>query len=187
MPIFGITASSNMSTKLTDFYQIATTTVGAGGTSLISFTSIPQTYTHLQIRALNFSSNPAAGGVYRFNNDTTTTNYYDHFLYSTGTGGTPTSAGSDANASYAPFFQGGSSSTAPGSMVIDILDYTNTNKYKVSKQLVGYTNTSPSAMYLGLISNLWESTSAINRIDFTAGSAGTFSQYTQFSLYGVKA
>ena len=30
MPIFGITASSNMSIKLTDFYQIATSTASTG-------------------------------------------------------------------------------------------------------------------------------------------------------------
>jgi len=44
MPIFGITASSNMSIKLTDFYQIATTTVGSTAVANVEFTSIPADY-----------------------------------------------------------------------------------------------------------------------------------------------
>ena len=36
----------------TSYESIATVTVGAGGSSSISFTSIPSTYKHLQIRAI---------------------------------------------------------------------------------------------------------------------------------------
>ncbi len=44
----------------TAYESIATTTVGAGGTSTITFSSIPSTYTHLQIRGIGRSD--AASG-----------------------------------------------------------------------------------------------------------------------------
>jgi N-methylhydantoinase A/oxoprolinase/acetone carboxylase beta subunit len=57
MPILGIIASSKLS-AVGDFESIATVTVG--GTS-ITFSSIPSTYTHLQIRILvsGPANNPA--------------------------------------------------------------------------------------------------------------------------------
>jgi hypothetical protein len=42
----GVAASTN------SYESIATVTVGSGGASEVEFTSIPSTYTHLQIRAL---------------------------------------------------------------------------------------------------------------------------------------
>jgi len=77
MPIFGITASSNMSIKLTDFYQIATTTLGSAQSS-VEFTSIPADYTHLQIRAITKDSRGTApNNVYmQFNADTSTNYWY---------------------------------------------------------------------------------------------------------------
>ena len=46
----GVAASTS------SYESIATTTVGAGGSSSISFTSIPSTYTHLQVRGLTIKS-----------------------------------------------------------------------------------------------------------------------------------
>ena len=53
-PILGIWASQNYSRySITGSYEsIATVTVGSGGSSYIEFTSIPGTYTHLQIRGI---------------------------------------------------------------------------------------------------------------------------------------
>ena len=53
-----------------DFYQIATTTVGGGGTSSITFSSIPQTYTHLQIRLLGKYAVSGDTTLIRVNGDT---------------------------------------------------------------------------------------------------------------------
>ena len=49
-PLLGILASSYPQAPATNFDSIATVTVGAGGSSSITFSSIPSTYTHLQIR-----------------------------------------------------------------------------------------------------------------------------------------
>ena len=53
MPILGIIASSHVNFIPTgSFSSIATVTVGSGGSSTVSFISIPQTYKHLQLRGI---------------------------------------------------------------------------------------------------------------------------------------
>jgi hypothetical protein len=69
-PILGIWASAQQIANSTSYFSIATTTVGAGGTSTVTFSSIPSTYTHLQIRyiARGSTTNPE-GFILTFNND----------------------------------------------------------------------------------------------------------------------
>ena len=64
-----------------DYQSIATTTVGAGGAASISFTSIPATYQHLQIRAIGRSSNTVEDSLYRFNSDTQDAKRCLHSVY----------------------------------------------------------------------------------------------------------
>jgi hypothetical protein len=181
MPIFGITASSNQTVKFTDFYQIATTTVGSGGTSSITFSSIPADYTHLQIRGMvitgaNFSSDVKMN----FNSDTGN-NYSLHGLYGNGS-----SALSFAtiNIAYACVGYQGKTS-APSSFVTDILDYRNTNKFKTVKSLIATDDN--GAGRVDLISSNWRNSSAITSITLTNFPSGNFNQYTSIQLYGVKA
>jgi hypothetical protein len=51
MPILGIIASSKL-TVSNSYESIATTTVGSGGSATVTFSSIPATYKHLQVRTL---------------------------------------------------------------------------------------------------------------------------------------
>jgi hypothetical protein len=181
MPIFGVTASSNMSTKLTDFYQIATTTVGSGGASEIVFSSIPQTYTHLQIRAFVKNSTSSPYMEMQLNGDTAT-NYSRHGLFGDGAGagqtfGSPT-------VSYMNFGFGSITANTFGVTVMDILDYSNTNKYKTSRTLTGADYNGSGIVWL--FSDNWRSTSAVTSIKVVTTTGG-FSQYSSFALYGVKA
>lgn len=172
----GIVASS-MRGSTNSYESISTVTVGSGGQASITFSSIPSTYKHLQIRALNLTNTIASVSTIYFNGDTTNSNYKNHLLFGFGlacnSGNNP--------APYAPVIQGGTT-TAPGVMILDILDYANTNKNKVTRDLVGYDNNGSGG--LALNSNLWMNTAAINSITFNATS--TFLQYTQFALYGIK-
>jgi hypothetical protein len=52
--ILGIIASSRLA-AVGDYESIATVSVGGGGAADVEFTSIPGTYTHLQIRALSIT------------------------------------------------------------------------------------------------------------------------------------
>lgn len=185
-PILGIIASSKAVSN--SYESIATVTVGSGGSSSITFSSIPSTYQHLQIRAIG-RTNRSANGDYSliaFNSDTSSSNYTTHYL--SGNGSTV-----DAGA-YVNSFGGAlvnrwgaanDTSNTFGALVLDILDYANTNKYKTVRSLGGLeTNTSNSQ--INLQSALWLNTAAISNITITPGAGTSFNQYSSFALYGIK-
>lgn len=162
------------------YESIATVTVGSGGSSSISFTSIPATYTHLQIRYMTLFSQADYAGYIQFNSDTAS-NYVWHRIL--GTGAT-VSAGNATAQSNGLFGIGAASSTnTPGGGVLDILDYANTNKFKTVKDLSG-TDANGNG-YIQFVSSLWRSTNAITSIQLLPAS-GVYNQYSQFALYGIK-
>jgi hypothetical protein len=76
-----------------------------------------------------------------------------------------------------------------GSLIMDILDYANTNKYKTTRGIIGFDTNGTVAGYggrVGLISGNWRSTSAITSITFTVDNAANYSANSKFSLYGIK-
>lgn len=170
------------------FDSIATVNVGAGGTGTISFTSIPSTYKHLQLRLIartDRSGNPSANMVVRFNSDTAT-NYNGHALNAYVSAATASSSLTATSIGFNRITGATAGANIFGTSVIDIIDYANTNKYKTAKGIGGIdTDTTNSEVYFE--SGLWRSTSAINRIDITS-VAGTvnFVQYSHFALYGIK-
>ena len=167
----------------TSYESIATTTVGSGGTATITFSSIPATYTHLQIRIMARLSTTTSGGRVTFNSDTAA-NYSRHYLY--GTGAT-TAAGGNANASNIDIVQATlSSATANifGVNVIDILDYANTNKYKTLRALTGL-DINAAGGEISLWSGNWRNTAAISTITVVP-QTGSFVEYSSFALYGIK-
>jgi len=182
MPIlFGTIASSNQQARADTgvMFPLGMVQVGSGGSASISFTSIPATYKHLQIRLLAYAS--SGGNIQgRFNSDTGN-NYARHYLYGDGSSA---NAGYDVSINYNNFGYVNSSSSAFSGSVTDILDYTSTSKNKTVRTLTGY-----DANGSGLIvfySGLWFATpAAITSITITPQS-GTFSQYSQFALYGIK-
>jgi hypothetical protein len=183
-PILGIYASQisgHLFAPSGAYDSIATVNVGSGGTSSITFSSIPSTYTHLQIRAFTGTATYwSNAGYLAFNGDTTTSNYNDHAIYGSGA-----SVASYYDSTNQGLFYLGKSTSGFDAAVIDILDYTNTNKYKVSRSLFGY-DVNGATGYVGLASGLWRNTAAISSITITAGGAGDFAQYSQFALYGIK-
>jgi hypothetical protein len=178
MPIFGITASSNQFAKLGDFFQIATTTVGSGGTSSINFNSIPQTYTHLQIRGIWKVS---SSGVLKmqFNSDTGA-NYKAHYLAGDGSTAYANVTSVSPNAVGIGYV---GASTAFMVSVCDILDYTNTNKNTTIRCLNG--NDRNGAGDVEIDSGVWLNTAAITSITLTP-QTGTLSEYSSLALYGIK-
>ena len=177
----GVAASTN------SYESIATVTVGAGGTATASFTSIPSTYQHLQIRA--FARTAAATTddriVGTFNSDTAA-NYTFHQTYWEGSSANTQGTGGETNISRLGYMPG-SSSTANtfGVSIIDILDYANTNKFKTVRFLNGHDENA-ATRYNAYGSGLWRSTAAITRIDLVAATAGNWAQYSSFALYGIK-
>lgn len=183
-PILGIYASqiSGHLWPASSYYQIATTTVGAGGVASVTFSGIPATYTHLQIRAFWRNSNATDTTWIRINSDTGS-NYAWHTLR--GNGSAASAAGSaSVTATELPFATySGTTSNVFSGLVTDVLDYANTNKFKTIKHLGGADLNGSGRVDLN--SGLWQNTNAITTILFYP-SSGNFNQYSQFSLYGIK-
>lgn len=180
----GIIASSGGAAAGGSYESIATVTVGAGGSSSISFTSIPSTYQHLQIRMIsqqNASLNDY-GNINLTVNSDSGSNYAYHMLYGYGTGVGAENFTSRTLAKLpVSYLTSGSIFSAT---VCDILDYANTNKYKTIRTLGG-NDANGSANFIAMYSGLWMSTSAITSLTL-AGHNGNFTQYSSFALYGIK-
>ena len=74
-PLLGILDSGKYRTFAGNYVSIATATVTSGGASTITFSSIPSTYTHLQIRILGRGASATATNVVNIwiNGDTAST------------------------------------------------------------------------------------------------------------------
>lgn len=183
--LIGIIASSGGAAGgLNDYESIATVT-SSGSSNSLSFTSIPSTYQHLQIRAITRDTGASYGYnvSMRFNSDTGS-NYTYHGLE--GNGSSASSFGSSSPTTSFPFATSSGGANASGTfapIVCDILDYADVNKYKVHRTLNGYDDNGSG--YVEFRSGVWLNTAAISTI--TVISTGSnFANNTQFALYGIK-
>ena len=168
----------------TNYESIATVTLGAGGSSEINFTSIPSTYTHLQIRGIGRTTTSTTDdNVYMQFNGDTATNYAAHYLY--GNGSSVFALGVANQSTVVACRITGASSTSGmfGTTVVDILDYANTNKFKTTRGLTGHDQNGSGFIFL--LSGLWRNTSAISSIRLYV-SPNNIAQYSQFALYGIR-
>ena len=172
------------------FYSIATYAVTSGGTSSVTFSSIPSGYTHLQIRASVQSartSNAYDGFAIQLNSDTGSNYAYHQLLEDNRPYIQTISATSQTYINVSPIAALYGTSNVTSALVMDILDYANTSKNKTIKILTGY-DTAQSGIIsggIGFDSGLWQSTSAVNSITLFGATNG-FTSKTQFALYGVK-
>ena len=177
------TGSTSLSLALENNFMepIASVLVGSGGTGVIDFLDIPQNYKHLQIRCFYATTSGAGNPKLIFNSDVGV-NYTFHQIV--GNGSTASSSGG-ANQSFIYQPYGGFQSYS--ATIIDILDYTNTNKYKTVKSLGGNDNNNSGSYValLELMSGVWMSNAPISSLRFTIDTVN-FAQYSRFSLYGIK-
>jgi hypothetical protein len=186
--ILGILDSGGAAAVVGTYDSISTVTVGSGGSASISFTSIPSTYTHLQIRGIARTDRTAYFldfGKITFNSDSSSV-YTTHQLQGDGSAA---SNYAEINTAYGIMnrFAAVASPTPAntfGAAIIDILDYTNTNKFKTIRNLGGCDTN--GAGEVGLYSSLWRNTAAISTITIAPGGGTQFNQYSQFALYGIK-
>lgn len=196
-PVLGIIASSNQQGRaggpVGAYEPIGVAVVPSGGLSSITFGSIPQTYTHLQIRVLAQTNRSTYGRdslQCRVNGDSGN-NYSGHYLFGDGS-----STGSGGSASQALFGFGTIGASAGGTLnnfgiaVADFFDYANTSKYKTVRSLAGTdmngTGTGGIGGLVELSSGAWYNTAAITSIVLTPGVGTLFNQYSSFALYGIK-
>jgi hypothetical protein len=164
------------------YESIATVTVGAGGASAATFSSIPSTYQHLQIRWSGRSSGTNINAILNVNGDTTSSANW-HLLYGTG------SAAATYTISTQYISLGGTTVSTDAANIFatgvtDILDYANTNKNKTVRSTNGLDTNGGGYIY-GLVSGQWVNTAAITSLTIAPG-AGNWAQYSSFALYGIR-
>lgn len=174
-------------TSSSTYESIATISVGSGGATTATFSSIPQTYTHLQLRFIgkaNTALSAFSAGI-RYNSDSGT-NYTFHALYGGGGSGSTSAFGSvNQSYDYSANVLGTNTTFNFGVNVLDILDYTNTNKFKTIRTLSGADRNGAGGA-VGFSGAMWRNTAAINSISISSGGYGDWLQYSHFALYGIK-
>ena len=158
------------------YERIAAATLSTAS-SLITFSSIPTTYTDLKV-VFDATSANGTYPTFRFNSDSTGS-YSMTYIYSSGSSA---SYGILGNQSEIYPLQG-LSSAVPTVVTLDIFNYRSGTNKSMWIDIVGdgYKPVGPG---------LWRNTSVINRIDITAlygSSPNTFAAGTVASLYGIAA
>jgi hypothetical protein len=173
------------------FESIATLNASSG-TSFVTFTSIPQTYKHLQLRGIardTYSDGvPESTTITMRLNDNSSSVYLGHYLTANGSS---VSAGgnSSANTSLDRMLScafGAGSANMFGVGIVDFPDYSSTTKNKTAyANTGGDVNTTDTKSNVWFSSGVFLSTDAITQIRIFAPISG-FATGTMFSLYGIR-
>ena len=169
------------------FIQRVTAT---GSETTLSFTSIPQTYSSLQIRGIT-RRNSTGTSVEIFElgcNSDAGSNFTTHQLYGNGTTVTATGQAANTydNSAVGWMMYGTATAGMFGATIIDIHDYASTTKYKTRRIFSGVDSNAAFAggQRVGLVSSLWMSTNAITSLQLYA-NGNTWAAGTTFALYGM--
>jgi len=166
-----------------NFISIATFALTTNTTS-VTFSSIPQTYKHLQVRIYGKSEGityPTDNLQISFNGSSTSGDYASHYLLSSGS-----AASSGARTTWGDglFNMVGRNGTW-GSCVVDFLDYTSTNKFATVRGIGG--SDANGSGNIALSSVLWHPSSPAAITSITLDPNGnTWSSGSHIALYGIK-
>jgi hypothetical protein len=191
MPILGVVASSRQVAVSGDWESIQTITSSSAFASA-NFTSIPQTFKHLQVRAVlggNANANDTNYIQYRLNGNTSANYYTERY------GQQNTSAVSSVNTGQievSPALASYENATAItymyGVLILDLYDYTNANKRPVAMSMGGGNTNSTFGYYNAAMEGvgvLNTGNAAITGITvFT--QVGDMKAYSKVALYGMK-
>jgi hypothetical protein len=169
----------------TAYESIATSTVGSGGVASVTFSSISGSFKHLQIRAIarsTYNLNASSSLIVQLNGNTTIGNYSTHLL--DGNGSSTSAYGASGDYPQGAISNATAGSNIFGTALIDILDYTDTNKYKTVRILSGNDNSGSGTIRFSS-GVLYANTNAITSITISTGG-GNLTEYSSFALYGIK-
>lgn len=188
MPILGTIASSRL--VITDnpaFFQIGTNTPTG---SSVTFSSIPNTYDHLQIHVFSKDTRTPVYSSWnvQFNGDTANNYNYASPQIDVRTSGPFAGNAVVANSIPGGAQPGNSASEYRAAGVLRVFDYKNTSKFKTVLAYGGYTGFGDGSTEQGMVypvEGVWVVTNAINSVTVNAGF-GTFQAGTRVSIYGIK-
>jgi hypothetical protein len=159
------------------FEQIATVN-GTGSSGTITFSSIPSTYKHLQLRAVVLTSNNSRNLFVQMNG-VTSSSYRAHSLTGLASGILSTDSASTTSMNLGSLDSPLVGASNPSVVITDVLDYANTNKNKTIRSFFG---TSSGVV---LSSGLFIDTAAVTSLTIFSESTN-FAASSRFSLYGIK-
>lgn len=162
------------------FTQIGSAVVvGSGGAATIDFNSIPSTFTDLVLKYSIRQSNASAFSTLQITLNGSTSTFTGRYLE--GNGATASSATTPAR--FIGYLNA-STSTADtfSNSEIYFPNYAGSTNKSFSVDYAGENNATTS--YMGLLGNLWSTTSAITSISLVP-STGTILQHSTAYLYGV--
>jgi hypothetical protein len=161
-------------------YELIETLNGTGSSATITFSSIPQTYKHLQIRFAATDVASSYGGLNVRVNGVTTSTYSRHSMWGNQSSLSVSTGGSQSYIRIHGAYAGVTTSPTVG--IVDIANYTSS---AVNKTIRSFVGTRGDYGEVSLCSGFLPSTTAITSvtmfIDF-----GLYSSATRFSLYGIK-
>ena len=166
---------------MTATYEKIATTTTTGSATTVTFSSISGSYTDL---VLISNAGAIVGGSdlrMRVNGDTGN-NYSDTYLW--GSGSTAGSARASSQSRFSLNYYGTlpSGSTTRGTIITQIMNYSNTTTYKTC-----LTRANNAASGTDAIVHLWRNTSAITSISLLELGLNGFTDGSTFTLYGIKA
>jgi hypothetical protein len=181
-------ASNSVTPVAATSYESIATLNGTGSSATISFTSIPSTYKHLQIRMIHKGSTTGGGDTYcwiRLNNSAT--NYSAHNI--SGDGATVSQDSYNLATEMEQVIRtinSGSTQTSVFSVgIIDIQDYSSTTRNKTLRAFSGYDNNGAGTARLG--SGTFYNTTAVSSVQIIyQGGSNAWTTGSQFALYGIK-
>jgi hypothetical protein len=171
-------------TPVTSSFESIATVTGTGSSGTITFSSIPSTYSALQIRYIgrgDTAANTVALNM-TFNSDTGA-NYTYHRLEGDGSATYAAGGADQTNTQFGTITAASAASNIMGVGIVDVHDYASTTKYKTARMFGAQDRNGAGSLLLR--SGLWMSTSAISSITITTNS-GNFTTSSVFSLYGIK-
>ena len=163
---------------------IATTTIGAGGSSSVVLSAIPSTYTDIQVLISARVTRASTGSTLVVVFNSITSGYSDKTLLGDGSSA---SSSSSSGADIRDFIVPGANATAStfSNISIYIPNYASANYKSVSIDSVMENNGTTS--YSNLTAGLMSNTAAISSMTFTEPNGGSnIAQYSTFSIYGIK-
>lgn len=156
---------------------LQTITLGSTVTS-VTFASIPGTFRDLRLVVVGTQTTTGNGSYLRFNSDATTSYA---FVSAEGNGSGKSSYGWEDSYMYFAATYNSGDTTVPSVEVIEILDYSQTDKHKTA---IGRISSPAREVAMG--ASRWYKTAAITSI-LVSGQFTSFKAGTTFSLYGVVA
>ena len=162
---------------------IASSTVGSGGVSSVTFSSIPSTYSDLKIvfSARTDSSLSYENVIIKPNGSTS--NLEDKTLF-TVNGSSVGSAGDPTQSIIGQAATSIETANVFGNSEVYIPNYGLTQYKSMSADGVNENNSTAATSMM--IAGIWRNTAAITSIVIAPSIGSTFNQYSTFYLYGIK-